>query len=158
YAWRWLPWHLRQASRNEDLHKILWDPLWISAKLEATDVNALITDYELVSPSAEARLVQGALSLSANVLAAHPAQLVSQMVGRLLPQRNVPLIHQFVENLGLAAAAPWLRSTRPALHPPGTALVRTLEGHSESVTSVAVAPDGKRAVSASRDNTLKVWD
>jgi len=31
-------------------------------------------------------------------------------------------------------------------------------GHTDSVYGVAVTPDGKRAVSASRDNTLKVWD
>ena len=36
--------------------------------------------------------------------------------------------------------------------------LRTLEGHSDSVYGVAVTPDGKRAVSASWDKTLKVWD
>jgi WD40 repeat protein len=43
----------------------------------------------------------------------------------------------------------------------GTAVghaIFTLEGHSDSVNGVAVTADGKRAVSASRDNTLKVWD
>jgi len=34
----------------------------------------------------------------------------------------------------------------------------TLEGHSDSVNGVAVTPDGRRAVSASDDKTLKVWD
>jgi hypothetical protein len=33
-----------------------------------------------------------------------------------------------------------------------------MKGHSASVYGVAVTPDGKRAVSASRDKTLKVWD
>jgi WD40 repeat protein len=36
--------------------------------------------------------------------------------------------------------------------------LRTLEGHSDSVYSVAVTPDGRWAVSASYDRTLKVWD
>ena len=36
--------------------------------------------------------------------------------------------------------------------------LRTLEDHSDYVSGVAVMPDGKRAVSASSDNTLKVWD
>ena len=36
--------------------------------------------------------------------------------------------------------------------------LRTLEGHTNAVCGVAVTPDGKRAVSASRDNTLRVWE
>ena len=36
--------------------------------------------------------------------------------------------------------------------------LRKLEGHSDYVNSVAVTADGKRAVSASLDNTLKLWD
>ena len=36
--------------------------------------------------------------------------------------------------------------------------LRTLSGHSVSVDAVAVTPDGERAVSASDDQTLKVWD
>ncbi|MFO7030763.1 WD40 repeat domain-containing protein, partial [Limnospira fusiformis CCALA 023] len=34
----------------------------------------------------------------------------------------------------------------------------TLSGHSSVVNAVAIAPDGKRAVSASYDYTLKLWD
>ena len=34
----------------------------------------------------------------------------------------------------------------------------TLIGHSGSVNAVAVTPNGRRAVSASTDNTVKVWD
>ncbi len=34
----------------------------------------------------------------------------------------------------------------------------TLTGHAGSVNAVAVTPDGQRAVSASEDHTLKVWD
>ena len=36
--------------------------------------------------------------------------------------------------------------------------VRTLQGHSNRVTSVAISVDGKRVVSASWDNTVKIWD
>ncbi len=35
---------------------------------------------------------------------------------------------------------------------------RTLEGHQGLVDAVAITTDGRRVVSASEDNTLKVWD
>ena len=34
----------------------------------------------------------------------------------------------------------------------------TLEGHSSDVMSVAFSPDGKRILSGSQDETLKLWD
>ena len=36
--------------------------------------------------------------------------------------------------------------------------LRTLYGHSDTVRSVAVRGDGQRAVSASYDHTLKIWN
>jgi WD40 repeat protein len=39
----------------------------------------------------------------------------------------------------------------------GTEL-QTLNGHTDSITAVAVTPDGRLAVSASQDATLKVWN
>jgi len=37
-------------------------------------------------------------------------------------------------------------------------VLHRLQGHTNGVTGVAVTPDGRRAVSASRDHTLRVWD
>src|SRR5205814_2226043 len=37
-------------------------------------------------------------------------------------------------------------------------IVQTFAGHTGDVTAVAVTPDGRRAVSASGDATLIVWD
>jgi WD40 repeat protein len=37
-------------------------------------------------------------------------------------------------------------------------LLRTLEGHTDLVRGVAVTPDGRRALSCSRDQTVRLWD
>jgi WD40 repeat protein len=37
-------------------------------------------------------------------------------------------------------------------------VLRTFSGHTASVNAIAVTPDGKYAISASYDTTLKVWD
>jgi WD40 repeat protein len=37
-------------------------------------------------------------------------------------------------------------------------LIRTFSGHTKTIDSVAVALDGRTAVSASSDKTLRVWD
>jgi WD40 repeat protein len=36
--------------------------------------------------------------------------------------------------------------------------LHTLEGHSVSVNAMAITPNGKQALSASGDETLKLWD
>ncbi|XXY21628.1 AAA family ATPase [Sorangium sp. So ce216] len=51
----------------------------------------------------------------------------------------------------------WLRERFPFSRD-SEALLRTLEGHTSLVYGVAVTSDGRFAVSASDDKTLKVWD
>jgi hypothetical protein len=52
----------------------------------------------------------------------------------------------------------WLRSLRPPSIHLGTALRAVLRGHKRPVRSVAISGDGRRLVSGSYDNTVRVWD
>ena len=112
-------------------------------------VQALIDDYDLIEDSEllnhpeynwekvkALKLIQGALRLSAHILAEDKAQLAGQLLGRLLCFN--------------AKSLEFGNKSR-SVYPP-------LNGHSSSVLAVAIAPDGKRVISGSRDNTLKVWD
>ncbi len=103
-------------------------------------------------------LVRDAVRLSSHVISKDPSQFASQVTGRLLPYAHESTIQDFLVELKSGAPRPWIRLENPALTPPGTGLVRTLEGHSAWVEDVAITPDGRRAVSASWDHTIKVWD
>src|SRR5215469_9432069 len=103
-------------------------------------------------------LIHGAIRLSSHVTEGDPAQFASQMVGRLISYQNIPAIGEFTKRVSEGARVTWLRPLQPTLHPPGTALMRTLTGHTGAVEAVALIPGGQRAVSALRDRTLKVWD
>ena len=73
-----------------------------------------------------ARLVQGAIRLSSNVIWRDPGQFASQMVGRLLPYRDMPAIEELAKrvyrgyaNALASAAAAGASSARngPGPHP-----------------------------------------
>jgi hypothetical protein len=79
------------------------------------------------------------------------------------PSRRAVLIGSGA--LGLAAvgfSALWLRApeeSESSVSPKASGpLIRTLEGHVGPVNSVAIAPDGRTALSGSRDKTLRLWD
>jgi WD40 repeat protein len=158
YFFQYLPYHLKEAQRDEELRSLLFNPRWLQAKLAATDVTALTADFDRLPEDEALSLLQGAIQLSARVIGKDPEQFSSQMVGRLLTYEDMHAIERFVDRVVEAAGTRWLRPLQPALYPPGAALVRILEGHEGAVTAVAVTPDGKLAVSASVDETLKVWD
>jgi hypothetical protein len=145
---------LETADRFVDLSLAQRDASSDGIRLHDLQLDYVRAQY----PNQEAlELIRGAVRLSAHVIDEDPRQFASQMVGRLLPHRDVAAIQQFIDEITEGAPRPWLRPLHPALHPPGTALLRTLERHS-SVTAVALTPDGKWVVSASMDGTLKVWD
>jgi WD40 repeat protein len=103
-------------------------------------------------------LILGALRLSAHIVSRDPRQFASQLRGRLLPYQSDPPIGKFLRLITEAAPRPWLCPLHAGLTPPGGALIRTLAGHANIVSAVALSADGKRAVSASWDKMVKVWN
>jgi WD40 repeat protein/serine/threonine protein kinase len=157
YALRHLVSHLHQVGRTQEARTVLLEFEFVRAKLEATDENALIADYEYFSDEADLQLVQSAIRLSAHVLARDRRELTGQLTGRLLGNRT-PCVQALLEQIAKSSDFVWLRPLTPSLTQPGGPLVCTLEGHTAWVTAVAIIPDGRRAISGSGDHTLRVWD
>ncbi|MBW4493970.1 MAG: WD40 repeat domain-containing protein [Oscillatoria princeps RMCB-10] len=160
------PAYLAAAGDLNQLYDLLTDFDFIQAKVDALGVQPAIQDCRLVTDSGgllcesqtkTLKLIQGALDLSAHVLQRDKTQLAGQLLGRLL-SFEVPDIQNLLEAAKQSKEKPWLRLLTPSLTPPGGAPVSTLTGHTGSVNAVALTPDGKTAVSASNDRTLKVWD
>jgi WD40 repeat protein len=156
YAWRWLPYQLLGTGRTDDLRKLLLDFDWLQEKLNRTDITALIADYGFDS-DVEVRLIRESLLLSAHVLVEDKKQFPGQLLGRLSADIS-PDIQKLRQKVEHWQAFPWLRPVFPVLIAPGGALCLTLSGHTGKVRAVAVTSDGQRAISASDDCTLKIWN
>lgn len=128
------------------------------AVLERQDAQAADRYRELaVFPSDEAIPEAAIVTLWEHTGAISPRKvrkLLSALASKGLLQQAIP------QNV------PWLCPQQANLTPPDGPLLRTLAGHSTSVLSVAILPAreaspeevGPRAVSASDDQTFKVWD
>ncbi|PSB24242.1 WD40 repeat domain-containing protein [filamentous cyanobacterium Phorm 46] len=140
----------------------------IEAKLELSGVQPLIEDYDLARISdvflsegqtETLKLIQGAIRKSAHVLEKDKTQLVEHLWGRLL-DFEMPEIQRLLEQARQSKDSVWLRplKAKANLERAGEGCLRTLTGHTSGVRGVAIAPDGKTAISASWDQTLKIWD
>lgn len=156
YGLRHLPAHLAAAGEGARLRALLLNFDWLQAKLDATDTNALIGDYDLVTDS-DLRLVQSALRLSAHVLVHDPRQLAGQLLGRLLSFKESAITALLLQVQQWRGAA-WLRPLTASLMPPGGALVRTLAEGMGALNAAAITPDGLRVILGTQDGRLAMWD
>ncbi|OUL31311.1 hypothetical protein BV372_20330, partial [Nostoc sp. T09] len=156
YIWQNLAYHLRLGGREGELQQLLYDFRWLQAKLENININALLADYDFLSEDENLQLIQSALRLSAHILNEDKQQLAGQLLGRLLgfERSEIQRLLTQVQQCKILYLLPQTAS----LTPPGGFLVRTLVGHSNWVSSVALTPDGKYVVSGSHDYSIKVWD
>src|SRR5262249_61877820 len=131
YFFEHLAYHLVQAERRKDLRSLLLDCGWMRAKLMATEITRLLSDYEFLAEDTDVRLVQGALRLSAHILVGEPDQLYSHLLGRLLSHPS-PGIQGLLDQAKTQAALPCLCPLVRSRAPPGGSLLCTLTGHADS--------------------------
>ncbi|XP_075046129.1 uncharacterized protein LOC142106687 [Mixophyes fleayi] len=120
-------------------------------------------------PLLDLNLLSETLQLSMKVLLRDPCQLASQLIGRLHQidaldkpvapgdPRKYPLLPSLLSQCQQSSIATFVPSST-CLLAPWKILHDSLAGHTDSITAVAEAHNDTRAVTASRDGTLKVWD
>ena len=147
------PAHLDAAGDRGALDAILQDPAWLKAKLEATgSPQALVADYDQFAQGELQDLIGRTLRLTSGICARDKRQLIPQLHGRLMSQGPAA---GFCAEARKRVAPPAILTGRASLTPPGAETAR-LEGHTSSVSALAVLPDGRLA-SGSGDNTIRLW-
>ena len=157
YAWRNIAYHLREAGKLDTLRALLLDYRFLGAKLDATEVNALIADCDYLPGDEAIRVLKSALSMSAHVLNEDKDQLPYQITGRLWTHRDKPNIAPLWEQAQSSGRLELLgNKDYPPLMQAGGMLLRTLRGHDGRVTGALQLEDG-RILSWSDDKTFRLW-
>ncbi len=152
-------WHLAHSSKPEHaalLQKILLDFEYLSEKASSPQlgIEPLIQDFDLTDEE-PLNTVQQALRLSARHVSQGASPLASQLIGRLLESED----HRIQELLDNADhSQTWLRPMTCSLTKPHGPLQRTLVGHNQPINALKHLPDRPELVSASTDNTVRIWD
>lgn len=116
---------------------------------------ALLAEFNIYPEDIALHLVQEAIRASIHN-SDNSAWLAHQIYGRLLAAEQ-PEIRALCAQIASEHPRPWLRLLHPTLTFSFDPLLRTLKRHTWGVNAV-VALDAQRAVSASRDDMLRIWD
>jgi hypothetical protein len=181
YLWDHLVYHHVQAGAWDALFTLLTDFDFLEARCRATTVFDLEADYRQAlaawpSEDAARRDVLAAFEervrLEASRIAQAPEWLFPALYnhlrwldapdGPLYRLCEAALAHREGQNgarpPGQSSALPLLLRSRLDPRPEPPPWLRSLEGHTDVVTAVALSPDGRTIVSGADDCTVKVWD
>ncbi|MCG8358784.1 MAG: TIR domain-containing protein [Kiloniellales bacterium] len=156
YFYRYLPYHLGQAGEQEALRALLTDYGWIERQLQAVGINAVLAGHGAAREEPDLTTLARTLRLSAPALARDESQLAAQLLGRLAPEPGTAL-DGLTGTARQSAPSPAMLPLRPSLTMAG-AEIRRFDGHEGYVLAVAITADGKQALSASSDRSLRLWD
>jgi WD40 repeat protein len=150
YAWRFLATHLNLAERTSNLESLLTDVSYLEGKLAHLGVAATVSDLGLLSNVEPVRLIASIIRAGTVALTQDPGELMNQVRGRV---GSISALHHLPTR-----ALPYFDLYTQSLKPADPALERVFTGHTDGVRGCAFSPDGHYALSASRDQTLRLWE
>lgn len=155
-----LPYHLVLCKDAETLKRdVLCNFKFLLTCLEAYSLRDLVDDFDFALQNIvdkDIQLVKETLQLSTFALLQHPAQLSSQLLGRI---PNTESDH--IKSLLHQAQNSWRPSLLPSavcLTSPGGPLIHSMSGHRLPSSALSSSADGKLIASASADTTCSIWD
>ena len=158
-----LPYHLTLCRDGKRLEKVLTDLEFVEAKCAAGQTYDLIEDYARVPDSLRTVPIGQFADFvrnQAHVLARWPDLTFQQAANTVQADaktgQSAPAKAATYRQLIGLESRPWVRRLNPA--PSAGACLMTLTGHKGPAIAVVVSPDGKLAISAGADRTLRVWD
>jgi WD40 repeat protein len=158
YLWDHLAYHLLAAGRRDELRAALLDYRYLQAKLDARDVNALLSDFRAFLRGGDdkpVRMVRQALDLSVYALTKDKAALAHQLYSRLHAQAELLEIAALREQISaILRLLPLNEPTHEMLA--GSRLLRILREHKDTVLGVRELKD-RRLLSWSREGILRLW-
>jgi WD40 repeat protein len=160
YAWRWFGWHCMRATEQDRLLGLLLDFDWLRAKLSATEINALVGEFDYVRHDPRVESLQRACRRSAHVLSRDKSQLAGQLLARL-PEKE-ELMRGRILVRALATTEPWLRPMTASLVAERS--IRWLRpAQAETLSNITFSSNGRWAahVSDSFGETTRdviLWD
>ena len=149
--------HLQQAGRTDEIHRLLFDSVFLRSKLQASDLASVLADYARFGIGREAKLVWQAIHMSRTVLWQDARQLAGQLTGRL-SKDDGPDIARLLDGITSSDCELVLSSMNPTLRRAGEPLLLALGGHAGDIITAALSASCRRALSASNDGTVKLWD
>ena len=169
-----LPVHLLKSGNFDELKsKCLCNFDFLKVKLAAFSLRSILDDIQTALTAepkdADLNILYDVLYLSRHEVIANPRQLATQLLGRLTDiiradtprapsdPRRYPFLNRLV-NAARRHELPVLVPSRSCMAPPGGILNDCLQGHDKPITAIQLTKDSTKAITASLDNTVKIWD
>jgi WD40 repeat protein len=159
YFFEWFLHHLASGGDRAGTTRLLLDPAWMQAKLDAVGLHALIADYGVGlgdEPQAEQGIRRALLHAAPAIQAAPdhmPALLADRMTGSAAPSTG-----ELAGNLRSAVPCPRFRLLTPSLVGQTDGLIVTVPNAGRELRAVAMLPGNERFATASDDGMLRVHE
>jgi WD40 repeat protein len=129
----------------------------MEAKLNATDIANLISDYNYLKEDRAIQSVKRAMQLSTSALSRDKNQFSCQIYGRLIKNKE-PSIKKLLVQIKKEAQGHWIRPLNSCLISTESSLIQAIIASPYCINDLAVTSDGQKILSVSEDGALKIWD